>query len=78
MSELGDDTVEQRLDRMAQEARAYLDSPGGKARMRARLRRLRRAAVVDMSAEAVDARIRRVAALRRLCSSLSDGSRDRR
>lgn len=70
MSELSEDVVARRLAAMAAETRDLLDSPEARTRMRERVWIARETAIVDMSDAAVDARIRRVAALRRLCLSL--------
>lgn len=74
MSELSPDIVESRLGQMAQRSRRYLESAEGIARSREHRREVRRTAVVDMSPHAVDARIRKVAALRRLCLELAQSS----
>jgi hypothetical protein len=60
---------------MSLASRAYLETPRGRARMRDHVRELRRSAVIDMSAQAVDARIRKMSALRRLCLELQAASR---
>jgi hypothetical protein len=71
MPDLSSELVAERLDRMIERSRRLADSPEGRARMRERLRDVRRSAVVDMSPSAVDARIRRLAALRSLCLELA-------
>jgi hypothetical protein len=66
MSDLSEDVVAERLRRMADACRAASMAGGSRARLRQRVREAQRTAVVDMSPEAIDSRVRRMSAMRRL------------
>lgn len=75
MNSLPEELVARRIGRMAELTRLFSETLEGETRRRAHLRSVRRSAIVDMSPTAVDARLRRVAALRRLCLSLGTATR---
>jgi hypothetical protein len=70
MTDLSEDVVTTRLERMAEACAAA--SGDGTASMRRRAREAQRTAVVDMSPEAIDSRLRRMSGMRRLCLELGE------
>ena len=71
MRDLTSERVESRLRQMAELSRAHLDSPAGREEAARALQAAQCSAVVDLSAAAIDARLRAVAGLRRLCLELA-------
>lgn len=64
------DDVDQRLRELARLSAEWLDGDEGRRDMARRARQARADAAVDMSAAAVDARLRELADLSALCQSL--------
>jgi len=70
MSVRSEEIVDRRLREMGDLRRRWVVSPAGRDAMAALLRETARTAVTDMSPESVDRRIRRMAAMARLCLDL--------
>ena len=70
MTDRSQDSVDRRLREMVALSRRHADSPGERDAMTARLRHAHRAALVDLSPEAIEARLQTVASLHRLCLEL--------
>jgi hypothetical protein len=69
------DSIDSRLREVARLSAAYLDSDEGRRDMERRAREARRTEAIDMSASAIDARLRQLARLSQLCRSLGAAAR---
>ena len=64
------DAVDEALRALASATKEWMESEEGRADMQARAKEARQNAVVDMSPERIDARLRELSSLSRLCREL--------
>jgi hypothetical protein len=65
------DALDRRLRELGRQSRAWMDGEEGRTTLAERARLARREAVVDMSDEAVERRLRRLAGVSALCCELA-------